>query len=130
VIKPPQQWVLRPRRLVHATDNRGPRSSRCIPYRPSISQLFTQLADEYVNDLLLRFIHTAVQVVEEHFLRQRHALTQTQQLKHLVLFDGKIDPLGTHFDGLGIKIYCEIAGPDYGLRVALAATDDGMDAGD
>src|SRR3954470_1115453 len=41
-----------------------------------IGELLPQLADEDVDDLELGLVHAAVEVVEEHLLRQRRALAQ------------------------------------------------------
>src|SRR5690606_29256007 len=37
-------------------------------------KLLAQLADEHVDDLQFRFVHPAIEMVEEHFLGQRGAL--------------------------------------------------------
>ena len=39
-------------------------------------QLLAQLADKYINDLWFRLIHTAVEMIEKHFLGQRRAFAQ------------------------------------------------------
>src|SRR5690606_38495954 len=40
----------------------------------SARELLAQLADEHVDDLEFRLVHSAVEMVEEHFLGQRGAL--------------------------------------------------------
>jgi hypothetical protein len=49
-----------------------------------IGELLAQLADEDVDDLQFRLIHAAIEVVEEHFLGQRGALAEREQLQHLI----------------------------------------------
>ena len=93
-------------------------------------QLLAQLANEDVDDLELGFVHAAIEVVEEHFLGERRAFAQAQELEHLVFFAGQVNALAVDFDGLGVEVDAQIAGLDDGLRVALGAADDRMNAGD
>ncbi len=93
-------------------------------------QLLAQFADEDVDDLQFGFVHAAIQVVEEHFLGERRALAQAQQLEHFVFLAGQVDAVAGHFDGLGIQIDDDVAGADDRLGVALGAADHGVDARD
>ena len=43
-----------------------------------VGELFAQLADEDVDDLQLRLVHAAIEVIEEHFLGQRRAFAQAK----------------------------------------------------
>jgi len=49
-----------------------------------VGELFTQLADEHVDDLLIRLVHAAVELVKEHLFRGRMALTHRQEFQHPV----------------------------------------------
>lgn len=93
-------------------------------------ELLAQLADEHVDDLQLRFIHAAVEMVQEHLLGQRGALAQAQQFQHLIFLAGQMHGLASGLDRLGIHIDGNLAGADHGLRMALGPADDRMDAGD
>src|SRR3981189_688427 len=94
----------------------------------SIRQLLAQLADEDVDDLQLGLVHAAIEVVEEHFLGERGALAEREQLQHLVFLARQMDALAADLDRLGVEIDHEIAGLDHRLGVALGAAHDRMDA--
>src|SRR4051794_9095727 len=53
-------------------------------------QLLAQLADEHVDDLHLRLVHAAIEMIEERLLGQHHPLAQHQQLKDRVFFAGQM----------------------------------------
>src|SRR5450759_43454 len=91
-------------------------------------ELLAQLANKDVDDLDLRLVHAAIEVVQEHFLGQRRALAQREELQNLVLLAGKMHARAVDLDRLGVEVDDEIAGPDDGLGVALGAADDGVDA--
>src|SRR5262249_44843409 len=93
-----------------------------------VGELLAQLADEDVDDLELRLVHAAIEVVEEHFLGQGRAFAQAQEFQHLVLLAGEMHARAVHFHGLGIEIDHEIAGLDHRLGVALGAPHDGVDS--
>src|SRR3954447_2036705 len=78
-----------------------------------VGELLAQLADEDVDDLQFRLVHAAIEVIEEHFLGQRRALAQREQLEHLVFLARQMHPLTTDLDGLGVEIDYEIAGLDH-----------------
>jgi hypothetical protein len=86
-----------------------------------IGELLAQFADEDVDDLQLRLVHAAIEVIEEHFLGQRRALAQAQELQHLVLLAGQVHAGAVDLDGLGVEVDDEIAGVDDRLGVALGA---------
>src|SRR5207244_3139999 len=56
-------------------------------------QLLPELADEDVDDLELRLIHAAIEMIEEHLLGERGALAQREQLQHLVFLAGEMHAL-------------------------------------
>src|SRR5215475_16152165 len=58
-----------------------------------IGELLAQLADEDVDDLQLRLVHAAIEVVQEHFLGQRGALAKREQFQHLVFLAGQMNAL-------------------------------------
>src|SRR3990167_11214637 len=53
-------------------------------------QLLAQLADEHVDDLQFRLVHSTVKMVEEHFLGQRRALAERKQLQHRIFLAGQV----------------------------------------
>ena len=69
-------------------------------------------------------------MVEEHFLCERGALAEREQLEHLVFLAGEVHAGAADFDRLGIEVHAEIAGDDHRLRMALGAAHHGVDAGD
>src|SRR5262249_5086716 len=93
-------------------------------------QLVAELADEHVDDLELGLVHAAVEVVEEHFLRQRRALAQRQQLEDAVLLASQMQRLALDLDHARVEIDRELAGLDDRVGVALGAAHDRLDAGD
>src|SRR5215471_19708137 len=93
-----------------------------------VGELLAQLADEHVDDLELRLVHAAVEMVEEHLLGERRAFAQGEQLEHLVFFAGEMHARAVDLDGLGIEIDDEIAGLDDRLGMPLGAPHDRVDA--
>src|ERR1700738_4329762 len=73
-------------------------ATRCV------GEFLAQLADEYVDDFELRLVHAAVEMVEEHLLRQSSALAQREEFQHLVLLAGEVDTLGMDLNRLGVEI--------------------------
>src|SRR3954453_13253845 len=63
-----------------------------------IGELLAQLADEDVDDLQLRLVHSPVKVVEEHFLREGRAFAQGEEFQHLVLLAGQVNAGTAYFD--------------------------------
>ena len=49
-------------------------------------------------------LNDAVKMVEEHFLAQRRALTQAEQLQHLIFLAAQMHAGAVHFDRLGVEI--------------------------
>ena len=95
----------------------------------SVRKLLAQLADEDVDDLQFGLVHTAIEVVEEHFLGERGALAERKQLQHLVFLARQMHALAADLDRLGVEIDHEIAGLDDRLGVTLGTAHDRMDAG-
>jgi len=42
-----------------------------VVYAACLAELFAELADEHVDDLLVRLVHAALELVEEHLFRDR-----------------------------------------------------------
>src|SRR4051794_31518658 len=61
-----------------------PRWSR-VASTGRLHELFAKLTNEHVNDLLFWLVHSAVEVVEEHFFRDRGPLPHRKQFKNPVL---------------------------------------------
>src|SRR5262245_32926909 len=47
-----------------------------------VGEFLAELADEDVDDLQLRLVHAAIEVVEEHFLGEGRAFAEREQLQH------------------------------------------------
>src|SRR4051795_2141687 len=94
-----------------------------------IRELLAELADEDVDDLQLRLVHAAIEVVQEHFLGEGGALPQREQLQHLVFLAGQMHALAADFDRLGVEVDDEVAGLDDRLGMSLGAAHDRVDAG-
>src|SRR5215468_11191945 len=94
-----------------------------------IGELLAQLADEDIDDLQFRFVHAAIEMIEEHLLGQRGALAQAEQFQHLVLFSGQMHTLTADLDRFGVEIDHEVAGLDHRLGMALRTAHDRMDTG-
>ena len=45
-----------------------------------VGQLFAELTDKHVDDFEFGFVHAAIKMVEEHFLGERGALSEAEQL--------------------------------------------------
>src|ERR1035437_7893254 len=91
-------------------------------------ELLAQLANKDVDDLDHRLVHATIELDEEHFLGQRRALAQREELEDLVLLAGEMHTRAIDLDRLGVEVDDEIAGLDDGLGVALGAAHDGVDA--
>src|SRR5450759_1316332 len=89
-------------------------------------ELLAQLADEDVDDLDLRLVQATVELGEEHFLGDRRALAQAQELQHLVLLAGKVHANLVDLDRLGVELNDEFAGLDDRLCMALGEAHDGV----
>jgi hypothetical protein len=53
------------------------------------ASLFGQLAEEYIDDLELRRVHSAIEAVKKHFLREDGALAQAEELEDGILRAGQ-----------------------------------------
>lgn len=58
-----------------------------------------QFADKDVNNLEFRLVHTAIKVVEEHFLGQCRAFAQRQQFKDAIFLAGQMQRRSVDIDG-------------------------------
>jgi len=77
-----------------------------------LGELFTQLADEDIDNLELGLVYSVIEVVEEHFLRQGRALAEAEQLKNAVLFARKVHRLVVYRDKAGVEIDDKVPGLD------------------
>jgi hypothetical protein len=77
-----------------------------------LGQLIAQLADEHVDDLEFGLLHPAVEVVEEHLLRQGRALAQTKQFEDLVFPTGELHRLVIDRHDPIIEVYFYFARSD------------------
>ncbi len=68
-------------------------------------------------------------MVQEHLLGQGGALTQGEQLEHLVFLAGQMHPVAVHLHCLGVEVDGDVAGLDHRLGMALGAADHRVDAG-
>ena len=66
-------------RAALAVDSHAPNGLDIVLPIRCIGELFPHLADEHVDDLDLRLVHPAIEMVEEHFLGERHAFAQAQR---------------------------------------------------
>ena len=80
-----------------------------------------------IDDLELRLVSTAVEVVQEHFLGQRGALAGESSSSIAYSLPVRCTR-AVDLDRLGIEVHGELAGADDGLAVTLRAADDGVDA--
>src|SRR5258707_9076329 len=99
------------------------------PFR-GVGELLAQLADEDVDDLQLRLVHAAIEVVEEHFLGERGALAQAEQLENAIFLAGEMERLALDLDHAAIEIDQELAGAYHGFRMTLRPPADRLDTGD
>src|SRR5688572_13308441 len=93
-------------------------------------QLLAELADEDVDDLQLRLVHPAIEMIEEHLLGERRALAEREQLQDRVLLAGEVQGLAGDLNRAGVEIDRELAGLDDRFRVALGPADDRLDPRD
>ncbi len=87
----------------------------------SLGKLLAQLAHEHIDYFDFRFIYSTVEVVQEHFLGERHSLAQRKELQHLVLLAGKMHARAADLGGLGTEADYEVVGLDDGPGVAPGA---------
>ena len=78
----------------------------------SLSQLFAQLADENINDRELGSDDPAVKMIEDHFLGQGSAFSETQQFKNGVFFTRQAQSHVVDCDRLDLGIEDEFSSPD------------------
>src|SRR5215475_12745689 len=81
------------------------------------------------DDLHLRFIHPAIEVIEERLLGQHHALAQHQQFENRVFLAGEVDGLAVHGHLMTIEIEQQRTNAQGRLAEALAATDHCLNTG-
>ena len=67
-----------------------------------LGELFAQLAEEYIDDLELRLVYSAIEAVKKHFLSEDGTLAQAEELEDAsastltrTLTSSRRRPLGT-----------------------------------
>ena len=53
-----------------------------------MGEFLAQVADEDINDLRLRLVYSAIEVVEQHLLREDGTLAQAEELQDGILLAG------------------------------------------
>jgi len=99
-------------------------AARCL------GQLLAQLANKDVDDFDLGLVHSAVEMVEKHFLCQRRALAQSEQFEDPVFLAGEVHGVIVDRDLSGVEIDDQLAGPHHRFTVALGAAGDCLNARD
>jgi len=89
-----------------------------------LGELFAQLAEEYIDDLKLRLVHSVIEPVKKHFLREDGTLAQTEKLEDAILFAGDVNRLILDRDNPGIEIDGQLACSDRRFGVVLGRADD------
>src|SRR4029077_13712142 len=69
-------------------------AARCVGEFPS------QLADKHVDDLGLRLIHAAIEMVQETFFGERRVLAQCKELQDFVFLSGQMHTRAPDLDAL------------------------------
>ena len=69
-------------------------------------------------------------MVQEHFLGQRSALAQAQQLKHRIFLARKVHAAAVDFNGFAVEVHRQLARADNGLRMAFGTAHNRVDARD
>src|SRR3954463_13140148 len=87
-----------------------------VPSAGRLHELFAKLTNKHVDDLLAWLVHSAVEVAQEHILRDRGPLPHREQFKHPVLLRRKADITSTHFGPLLIQLQSQIATADHRLH--------------
>ena len=75
-------------------------------------ELFAQLAEEYIDDLELRLVHSVREAVKKHFLRKDGTLVQAEELEDGILRAGHLHWLIVDRDNPVIEIDGQLARPD------------------
>ena len=93
----------------HEARTPDPRRSQYSSSRRSLGELFAELANEHVDDLLLRLVHAAVELVEEHLFRDRMALAQARSssIPYSLPVSGTVLPAISAC--LALRLHCQIA---------------------
>src|SRR6516225_9000354 len=89
-----------------------------------LGKFFAQLAEEDVDDLELRLVHSVIEPVKKHFLREDGTLAQAEEFEDGILRAGHMHWLVVDRDNPGIEIDGQLACPDRRYRVALERADD------
>src|SRR5215831_14245642 len=77
-----------------------------------MGEFLAQVADEDINDLRLRLVYSAIEVVEQHLLREDGTLAQAEELEDGILLAGQVHRLVIDRDNPGIEIDSQLACPD------------------
>jgi len=89
-----------------------------------LSEFFTQLAAEYIDDLELRLVHSVIEPVKKHFLREDGTLAQAEELEDGILRTGHMHWLVVDGDNPSIEIDGQLACSDRRFAVVLGRADD------
>ena len=89
-----------------------------------LGQLFAQLADKDVDDFKLGLVHSCVKVVKKHFLCQRSAFAQAEQLENAIFLAGEMHWMIVDGDLASVEIDHQLADLDSRSAVALRMASD------
>lgn len=87
-------------------------------------KLFSELADKDINDLDIRLIPPAIEVVEEGFLGLGDTLAQNQQLQHGKFLARQMQDLILDGHGLAVQIKAEITHLNDGVSKTVRTAQD------
>src|SRR3546814_11021542 len=73
-------------------------------------KLLAKLANEDVDDLQLRLVHAAIEMVEEHFLREPGALAEREKLKNSIFIVGQMHPGTCTLKRPGLEVTVQLPG--------------------
>jgi len=93
-------------------------ATRCL------GELFAELAEEYIDDLDLRLVYSAIEAVEKHLLSEDGTLAQAEELEDGILRGADVHRLVIDRDNPGFEIDGQLACPDRRFRVALRRATD------
>ena len=89
-----------------------------------LGELFAQLAEEYIDDLELRLVYSAIEAVKKHFLSEDGTLAQAEELEDGILRGAHVHWLVIDRDNPGFEIDGQLACPDRRFRVVLRRAND------
>ena len=90
-------------------------------------KFLAQLADEHVDDLNRGFVLAAIEMAQDHILRQRVSLAERQQLEDFILAGGEVEWPAVQRRRSGVEIDREPARTDDRLGWPLGPPNDRLD---